>query len=77
MAVTENEQGRGIGRKLLEAVIACARARGYGRLYLETNGILKNAIHLYESVGFRHLAPEDIEESPYARANVYMEMIVG
>jgi GNAT superfamily N-acetyltransferase len=76
MAVAESEQGRGIGRKLLEAVIGYARAHGYARLYLETNGMLKNAIHLYESVGFRHLAPEDIEESPYARANVYMEMIL-
>jgi len=77
MAVAESEQGRGIGRKLLEAVIAYARGCGYARLYLETNEMLKNAIHLYESVGFRHLAPEDIEKSPYARANVYMEMILS
>jgi GNAT superfamily N-acetyltransferase len=76
MAVAESEQGRGIGRKLLEAVIAYVRAGGYTRLYLETNGMLKNAIHLYESVGFRRLAPESVTKSPYARANVYMEMIL-
>jgi GNAT superfamily N-acetyltransferase len=76
MAVAESEQGRGIGRKILEAVIAYARVQGYARLYLETNGALKNAIHLYQSVGFRHLALENVEKSPYARANVYMEVVL-
>jgi putative acetyltransferase len=77
MAVAEEERGRGIGRKLLEYVIEYARARSIRRLYLETNSSLANAIHLYESVGFRRLAPEKIRRSPYERANVYMEMILG
>ena len=65
----------GIGRKLLEHVIHCARTQCIRRLYLETNSSLRNAIHLYQSVGFRHLAPEKIQPSPYARADVYMELI--
>ena len=44
------------------------------RLYLETNRKLALAIRLYESVGFRHLPPERVVPSPYARANVYMEL---
>jgi putative acetyltransferase len=77
MAVAETEQGQGIGRRLLEYVIAYARAKGIGRLYLETNHALLNAIHLYESVGFRHLPPERVQASPYVRADVYMEMILS
>lgn len=76
MAVTESCRRAGIGRRLLEAVIAEARALGARRLYLETNRTLEGAIRLYESMGFRHIPPDQIVPSPYARANVYMELLL-
>lgn len=77
MAVRENLRGFGIGRKVLEYTVAQARRLGAKRLYLETNKQLQNAIHLYESIGFRHLPPERIHGSLYVRANVFMEMELG
>jgi putative acetyltransferase len=74
MAVAETERGHGIGRKLLDYAIDYARSHAVPRLYLETNSSLANAIHLYESAGFERLPAERIQPSPYARANVYMEM---
>jgi GNAT superfamily N-acetyltransferase len=74
MAVSEDLQGKGIGRKLLECAITEGRRLGASRLYLETNRRLANAIHLYESVGFEHVSPDQVIPSPYARANVFMEM---
>jgi putative acetyltransferase len=74
MAVTEACQGAGIGRRVLAATIEGARALGARRLYLETNSKLATAIHLYESLGFRHVPPERVAPSPYARANVHMEL---
>ena len=74
MAVTERCQGRGIGRKVLEYTVAQAKAQGARRLYLETNSKLTNAIHLYESIGFRHLPPERMKASSYARSDVQMEI---
>jgi GNAT superfamily N-acetyltransferase len=74
MAVTPGCQGMGIGRRLLQAVIEAARSAGGRRLYLETNRALAAAIHLYESVGFEHLAEDRIVPSAYARADVYMGM---
>jgi putative acetyltransferase len=74
MAVSEGYRGHGIGRKLLEYTIAQAKLLGAHTLELASNTKLANAIHLYESVGFRHLPPELVEPSPYARANVFMEM---
>lgn len=71
MAVSENCQNVGIGRKLLHYTIEQGRALGARSLYLETNSRLTNAIHLYESLGFEHLPPRS---SPYARANVFMEL---
>ena len=73
MAVAEESRGLGIGRKVLEATVAKAREMGAARLVLGTNSKLLDAVHLYESVGFKHLPPEP---SPYARADVFMEMVL-
>ena len=77
MAVAPEFQGRGIGRTLLSATIEEARSLGATRLYLETNHVLKPAIALYESLGFRHIDPANIVPSVYARADVYMEMFLN
>jgi len=73
MTVAENWRGRGIGRQLLRAAVEHSRALGATRLYLETNHTLTGAIALYLSEGFRHLRPEAVTLSPYARADVFME----
>lgn len=74
MAVAPGHQGHGIGRRLLRAVIEEAKRMQTRRLYLETNHTLKPAIRLYESMGFRHIDPSEVAPSPYARADVYMEL---
>jgi putative acetyltransferase len=74
MCVAEAARGQGIGRRIMLYAIDHARQCGATRLYLETSLKLPNAIHLYESVGFRHLAPDEVKPSPYARADVFMEM---
>jgi putative acetyltransferase len=77
MAVTESCQGAGVGRRLLRRVIDEARAGGATRLHLETNGVLAPAIHLYESLGFRHIPRDRAAPSPYARSNVAMELVLA
>lgn len=73
MTVSETVRGRGIGRRLLQFAIDEARRLGAHRLYLESNTKAAAAVHLYEQLGFRHL-PAPPHPSPYARANVFMEM---
>jgi len=75
MAVEPSYQNAGIGRRLLHAAIEEGRNAGAQRLYLETNHVLKPAIRLYESVGFKHIDPNRVVPSAYARADVYMELI--
>lgn len=74
MAVAPGHQGNGIGRRLLGAAIEEAKHMQAHRLYLETNHSLTPAIRLYESLGFRRLDPSKLAPSPYARADVYMEL---
>ncbi|RXH55015.1 GNAT family N-acetyltransferase [Granulicella sibirica] len=74
MAVSPTLRGLGIGRKLLEYTIARAREIGATALYLGSSKKLKNAVHLYEALGFRHVDPKTLPEAPYSRADVFMHM---
>lgn len=74
MAVSPEMRGLGIGRRLLQQAILEARKMGAKSLFLGSSTKLPNAVHLYESVGFRHVSPEKIPPSPYTRANVFMAM---
>jgi putative acetyltransferase len=77
MAVSPHLRGRGLGRRLLQHAIAQARGLNAKSLFLGSNKRLKNAVHLYESVGFRHVKPENLPPMPYSRADVFMEMSLG
>ncbi|HEX3918649.1 MAG TPA: GNAT family N-acetyltransferase [Caulobacteraceae bacterium] len=72
MAVAEPHKGRGLGRALMAACVERARAAGAPRLYLETNSALAPALSLYRSFGFQKIPPA--QPSPYARADVVMEL---
>jgi GNAT superfamily N-acetyltransferase len=76
MAVDEASQGRGYARALLAACIDRARSAGAPRLYLESGLRLTPALTLYRSLGFRDLEPERRPKSPYARAEVWMELVL-
>ena len=77
MAVSPHLRGRGIGRRLLQHAIAQARSSGARSLFLGSNTRLKDAVHLYESVGFLHVKPETLPPMPYSRADVFMELPLG
>jgi N-acetylglutamate synthase-like GNAT family acetyltransferase len=74
MAVSPHLRGRGLGRRLLQHAITQARTLGASSLFLGSNTRLNDAVHLYESVGFRHVEPESLPPMPYTRADVFMEM---
>lgn len=76
MAVDESRRNLGIGKAMLAHVIEEARSLGAYKLTLETNSKLTNAIHVYESLGFKHIDPSRVEPSPYQRANVFMEQFL-
>jgi putative acetyltransferase len=51
-------RGRGLGRILVERLIAEARALGYERMRLDTVGsAMKDAVALYRLIGFAEIAP--------------------
>jgi GNAT superfamily N-acetyltransferase len=50
-------RGKGVGKALVEAVIAVAQALGYGEIKLDTLPQMKGAIALYKSNGFVSIPP--------------------
>lgn len=64
-------RGQGLGRTLAQAVINAAREIGYQRMRLDTLGSMKEAIALYESLGFRRTVPYYHNPSSCA---VFMEL---
>lgn len=74
MAVVDDQQGRGIGRALVEHALGFAEERGATRVFLLSSSSLRVALHLYERAGFVHV-PFSVSE--YARGDVRMEIALG
>lgn len=53
---TSEVKGMGMGRRMIAFITAQAKVMGYKFCYLETLDELKDAVHLYEAFGFRHLS---------------------
>ena len=60
LAVDPRAQGRGIGRALVERVIADARAAGWRRVALTTMAFMHGAQRLYEDLGFERRPDLDV-----------------
>ncbi len=74
MAVAPAQRGKGLGRRLLVFAIEQARQLGARSLFLGSSTKLQDAVHLYESVGFRHVPRESLPLLAYSRASVFMEL---
>lgn len=73
MSVTPAVQGRGAGNLLALAAIDYARQQQARVVWLESNRKAEAALRLYERVGFREVP---LIPSPYARADVRMELVL-
>ncbi len=71
MAVSPIAQGKSMGLLLGQAIIDLAKELGAQKLYLESNPVLKPAIHLYYKLGFKEIAKRP---SPYKRVGIQMEL---
>jgi putative acetyltransferase len=75
MAIAPELRGHGAGRQLLARTITRARELGARSLFLGSSTKLPGAVHLYEAMGFRHVAPETLH-MPYDRADVFMQLVL-
>ncbi len=64
MWVARSVRGLGLGRRLLAELEERARSAGVRTVQLETKDVLREAISLYASAGYREVAP--FNDEPYA-----------
>jgi len=64
MYLAPAHRGRGLGKLLLRRSLERARQLGFRRVELETVGVLREAIGLYESFGFRPFFPDHTSAGP-------------
>jgi len=64
--VRDRARGSGLGRRLVQAVIAAARTTGARRLVLDTLPHMASAQALYRDMGFREIPPYLAEPTPGA-----------
>jgi putative acetyltransferase len=69
--VPQAARGRGLARRLMEAVEARARAAGKAHVRLETGDVLVPAVELYRSMGYRVRGP--FGAYPEHPASLFME----
>jgi putative acetyltransferase len=55
MYLEKSARGTGLGKRLLENLLAAARSNGFAEVWLETNSTLVKAISLYKKYGFQLL----------------------
>ena len=70
MAVAPEAQGKGIGRKLGEALLDYAKSHGVKRIFLEGNTRLEASIALYRKLGFKEIP---LKGNAYERCDILME----
>lgn len=71
MSVTENWQGKGISKLLLEACLNKAKELKAKKVELFSNHQLKHALKLYEKYGFTYI---EMKDSPFITADIKMEL---
>ena len=70
--VRPQQRGHGLGKALLNAALAEARAIGYRRMRLDTvEPVMQEAVRMYRACGFREIAP--YRSNPVEGA-MYMEL---
>jgi ribosomal protein S18 acetylase RimI-like enzyme len=71
LGVIDAYRGLGFGKKLMQICLEVCKKENTELITLETSSKLKNALKLYEKLGFIHV---EIRNSKYASADVKMEL---
>ncbi|GAB5560346.1 MAG: hypothetical protein SynsKO_19930 [Synoicihabitans sp.] len=76
MAVDPAHQGKGLGGRVMQALLQAATKQGFRRAYIETNSSLAASNGLYRKYGFTPTG-QTASLHGYARADIFYEKNLG
>lgn len=71
MYLKKEYRGIGLGKKMMATCLHWAKENGFAKVYLETMPELKNAVAVYEKLGFQYLT-EPIGNSGHNGCDIWM-----
>jgi ribosomal protein S18 acetylase RimI-like enzyme len=74
MYIKPEYQGKGLGKKMLQLLLRRGKEYGFSAIYLETGSFMRNAQHLYRSVGFYNRGEYPETEVPPQLRHVWLFM---
>jgi DNA-binding MarR family transcriptional regulator/N-acetylglutamate synthase-like GNAT family acetyltransferase len=77
MSVTKGFQDRQIGKKMMDYLLDYAKQQNYQKMILLTNPVLKKAVGLYKSRGFRTTIPVPSQLGDLKRPSIKMELTLS
>lgn len=75
MYLVPEARGIGLGREILELCLETARQKGFKKIYLESMPELKQALRVYEKLGFQYLC-SPMGNSGHFGCDLYMQKVL-
>ncbi len=75
MYLKNESRGIGLGKQMMATCLQWAKANGYNSVYLETMPELKNAVAVYEKLGFQYLTAP-MGNSGHNGCNIWMRKVL-
>ena len=68
-------QGRGLGKRISQALLEAARVRQFQQVLVETNADWTSALRLYQGLGFRETHRVEVPEYGYTEVHMALDLV--
>ncbi len=75
VSVADFMQGRGLGKRISQALLEAARVRQFQQVLVETNADWTSALRLYQGLGFSETRRVEVPEYGYTEVHMVLDLV--